>query len=171
VRVGSVAAGAGRQYGPRLQSGAPARPLNFTVRRHMRPLLILSAIGLASCSTSNNCPNMHFERLREANRAVIRVDSHAVGAEIRSPDTLSALANFAQTHGSGWGYPWFGPPVARLYVEFYAGTRFLGDFGVGTNYLSAQGCEYFQSRSVSPADRQQLIALIGVGDPYASGAK
>lgn len=123
--------------------------LNFTVRRHMRSLLTLYAVILASCSTSNDCPNMHFERLHQANRAVVTVDSHPVGAEIRSPDTLAALANFAQAHSSGWGYPWYGPPVERLSVEFFADARFLGDFGVGTNFIAAQGCGYFQSRGIS----------------------
>jgi len=34
MRVGSVAAGAERQCAPRLRSGACARLLNFTARRH-----------------------------------------------------------------------------------------------------------------------------------------
>ena len=130
----------------------------------MRPLLILAAIGIASCS--NSCPNMHFERLREADRAVITVGTGHAYAEIRSPDTLRGLADFAQKHSSGWGEPWYGAPVARLYVNFYVGTRFLGDLGVDTDFLSAQGCGFFQSRGVSTVDRQKLVALIGV-EPVA----
>ena len=34
MRLGSVAAGARRQYAPAAQSGVVIRPLNFTVRRH-----------------------------------------------------------------------------------------------------------------------------------------
>jgi hypothetical protein len=114
---------------------------------------------------------MHFEQLRDADRPVVTVDSHAVDPEIRSPDTLRALTHFAQAHSSGWGYPWYGPPVGRLGIEFYAGSRFLGDLDVGGNFLSAQGCGYFQSRKVNSEDRQRLIALIGVPDPYAAASR
>ncbi len=109
---------------------------------------------------------MHFERLREANRAEIMFDSHTVG-EIHSLPVLERLASFAAAHASGWGYPWYGPPVARLYVEFYAHKRFLGDLGVGKRFLSARGCGYLQSRKLDSADRRTLIELIGVGDPDA----
>jgi hypothetical protein len=154
---------------PRRQFGSAGRPLNFTVRRHpVRSLPALTAVAFAGCSTSNSCPDMHFERFREADRAVVTLDSRAIAAEIRSQDTLHALADFAQAHSTGWGYPWYGPPVPRLRVDFFSGTRFLGDFGVDTNFLSAQGCGYFQSRHVSVADRRRLIALIGVADPEAT---
>ena len=153
----------------RRQLGCCGRPLSFTVRRHVRWLPLIAAIAAASCSAP--CSNMHFERLRETNRAVITIDSHAVGSEIQSPDALAALVNFAETHSSSWGEPWYGAPVAKLRVEFYAGDRFLGDLGVGTNFISAQGCAFFQSRAVSPSDRRKLLALIGVGDPYAAAKK
>jgi hypothetical protein len=157
---------------PRLQSGACVRPLNFTVRRHpMRSLPALTAVAIAGCSTSTSCPDMHFERFREADHAVLSVDSHAVGPELTSRNTLRALADFAQAHSTGWSYPWYGPPVARLKVDFFSGTRFLGDFGVGTTFLSAQGCGYFQSRRIDAHDRQTLIALIGVADPYATASR
>ena len=114
---------------------------------------------------------MDFEAFRQADRAVITVDSHASDDEIRSVDTLRALAGFAEEHSSGWSYPEFGPPIARLSVQFFAGDRFLGDFGVGTDFLAAQGCGYFYSRAVSAADRQKLIALIGVPDPYVTAKR
>jgi hypothetical protein len=114
---------------------------------------------------------MHFERFHEADRAVISVDSRAVGPELRSPDTLRGLADFAQAHSTGWSHPWYGPPVARLRVDFFSGTRFLGDFAVGTTFLSAQGCDYFQSRRIGADDRRTLIALVGVADPYATASR
>jgi hypothetical protein len=107
---------------------------------------------------------MHFERLREANRAEITLDARTVG-ELKSSDALQRLADFAEAHASGWGYPWYAPPVAHLYVEFYAGKRFLGDLGVGKSFLSARGCGYLQSRKVDSEDRGALIELIGIGDP------
>jgi hypothetical protein len=133
----------------------------------MRLLIVCAGVALTSCG-GGTCDNMHFERLREANRAVITVESHAVGAEIRSPDALRRLADFAEVHSSGWGYPWYGPPIARLRVDFFADSIFLGDLGVGEGFLSAQGCGYFQSRRVSHSDRKQIIALIGVPESAAS---
>jgi hypothetical protein len=133
----------------------------------MRFLTVIIGVALTSCG-GGSCDDMHFERLREANRAVITVESHTVGAEIRSPDALRRLVDFAEEHSSGWGYPWYDSPVARLRVDFFAGSRFLGDIGVGDNFLSAQGCGYFQSRQLSRADRKRLISLIGVPESYAS---
>jgi hypothetical protein len=109
---------------------------------------------------------MHFERLREATRAEITLDSRTIG-ELKSSDLLQPLAQFAEAHGSGWGDPWYAPPVARLYVEFYAHKRFLGNLGVGRSFLSARGCGYLQSRKLDSEDRTTLIGLIGVGDPDA----
>ncbi len=40
---------------------------------------------------------MHFERLREANRAEITIDARTV-SELRSPETLQPLAEFAEAH-------------------------------------------------------------------------
>jgi len=133
----------------------------------MRFLSVLLGLALTSCG-GGTCGDMHFERLREANRAIVTVESHPVGAEIRSQDALRRLVDFAQDHSSGWGYPWYDAPVARLRVDFFADTLFLGDLGVGNNFLSAQGCGYFQSRRVSGADRKHLISLIGVPESYAS---
>ena len=130
----------------------------------VRVLCLLSALMLISCSSSNSCPNMHFERLREANRAEISIDARTVG-ELMSQDALQHLAEFAEAHASGWSHPWYGPSVARLYVEFYAGKRFLGDLGVDRGFLSARGCGYLQSRKVDSEDRKALIGLIGIGDP------
>jgi hypothetical protein len=75
---------------------------------------------------------------------------------VTSPAAIAALVAFAESHGSGWNYPWYGPPV----------DRFLGDFGMGTNFLSAQGCGDFQSRRIDKSERRRLIMLIGVPDPY-----
>jgi len=137
----------------------------------MRVVAGLTAFMLASCSTSNECPYMDFQEFRVADRALITVDSNAIDDEIRSVDRLRALVDFAEEHNSGWSSPVFGPPIARLSVQFFVGNRFLGDFGVGTDFLAAQGCGYFYSRAVSAADRQKLIALIGVPDPYATAKR
>jgi hypothetical protein len=122
----------------------------------------------AACSNSSRCADMGFERLRQADRAVVTVDSRSVGTALRSKEALRALEEFAELHGSGWGSPWYGTPVARLRVDFFSGNRFLGDLGVGSNFLAAQGCGYVQSRKLAAADRAELVGLIGAADPYAA---
>lgn len=130
----------------------------------MRVLSVFGVVVLSSCSSSTSCPDMHFDRLREATRAEITLDARTVG-ELKSSDALQQLAQFAEAHASGWGDPWYAPPVARLYVEFYAHKRFLGDLGVGKSFLSARGCGYLQSRKLDSEDRKTLLELIGIGDP------
>jgi len=61
VKVGSVAAGAGRQLHPRLQSGASGRPLNFTVRRRgsMSSSVLKGAVSPAvACALLTSCVRM-----------------------------------------------------------------------------------------------------------------
>jgi hypothetical protein len=109
---------------------------------------------------------MQFSRFRAADRVVVTLDSKTIVSTITSAPQIGALADFAEGHGSGWGNRFGGPPVARLSADFYAGDRFLGDLGVDSTFLSAQGCGYFQTRSISGADQRQLIRLLGATDSY-----
>ena len=127
------------------------------------------AIILASAGTVG-CPDMQFSRFQTATRVVVSIDSKAVST-IEAPSKIASLASFADAHGAGWSVPWAGPPVARVRAEFYAGDKFLGDFGAGASFLSAQGCGNFQSRSVAEGDRQRFVELLGVRDPYQAGDK
>lgn len=52
-------------------------------------------------------------------------------------------------------------------MDFFAGNRFLGDLGVGSDFLTAQGCGYVQTRSIDPVGRAEIIGLTGAIDPYA----
>ena len=86
---------------------------SFRKDASVRVLCLLSALLLISCSSSNGCPNMHFERLREANRAEISIDARTVG-ELTSRDALRQLAEFAEAHasvGPSLVWPPGGPPL------------------------------------------------------------
>jgi hypothetical protein len=120
---------------------------------------------LVACSNSHGCADMNFSRFRAATRIVVTVDSRDVNLQITSAADIAALASFAESHGDGWGVPWAGTPVARLVANFYDRDKFLGDLGIGPSFLTAQGCGYFQSRHVSPADRDRVLKLIGVPPP------
>lgn len=114
------------------------------------------------CGFRTSCPDMRFARLRPADRVMITSNMNDALRTISDPVSISNLVAFAEAHESGWGTPWFGPPVALVRAHFYSGSRFLGDLGVGTDFLTAQGCGSFQSRRVSASDRTAVMQLFGV---------
>ncbi|WP_158884401.1 hypothetical protein [Rhodanobacter sp. L36] len=85
---------------------------------------------------------------------------------IRDNREIGQLTAFARTHDTQWKTNGAGVPVALVGANFYAGNKFLGDLDVGNNFLTAQGCGDFQSRDVSPQDREEVLGLLGVKDPY-----
>jgi hypothetical protein len=127
--------------------------------------VILVIILLSGC-LDNECVDMQFERLSETDKIVI---SNNMNKEIRSINdraTISQIVNFTLSHKTTWATPLAGTPVALLRANFYSNGKFIGDLGVGSNFLTAQGCGYFQSRSVSDNDRKIIMGLFSVDDPY-----
>jgi hypothetical protein len=114
---------------------------------------------------------MQFARLRPADRVVITTNMNETLRTISDPTLVAALVSFAEAHASDWEVPWWGPRGSLVRANFYAGNRFLGDLGVGSTFLTAQGCGDFQSRAVSPDDRVIVMQMFGVPDPYAEAAR
>lgn len=131
-------------------------------------VLIVSLLLMFGCRTNQPCPDMHFDELSGSNRIVITNSLNKELRVIAVHDEIRAIVAFAQAHDTGWETPWAGTPVAKLRTNFYAGDKFLGDLGIGETFMTAQGCGSFQSREVSPSDREQIMALLGVSDPYAA---
>lgn len=121
-----------------------------------------SVVLFISGCGDNPCDHMNFEEFRNANRIEITDSLSNVLRKIQEPKEINALVEFAISHKSGWGTPWAGTPIASINANFYQGDNFLGDFGLGSNFLAAQGCGYFQSRSINYKDRATLIKLFGV---------
>jgi len=140
------------------------------MRRVFVAILIPTTILLASCNLDAPCEDMAFGRLTSADRAVVRTNNMRDLREITDAATIDKLTAFAISHADNWETPIAGTPVAMLRVDFYSGNDFLGDFGLGSDFLSAQGCGFFQSRSVDPKDREALLQLFGVPDPYKSSS-
>ncbi|MGN6281384.1 hypothetical protein [Frateuria sp.] len=137
-----------------------------TMRRRIALALWISS--LASCQLSQPCSNMKFERFDGADRIEITDSTSRSLRIISNKHELQEFAAFAKAHDSDWATPVTGTPVAKVRANFYSGERFLGDLGVGSDFLTAQGCGYFQSRTVSQEDRQVIMKLFGVLDPYAA---
>lgn len=131
-------------------------------------LLVLTFGG---CTMGARCPDMQFARLRPADRVLIITNMNETLRTITDPALVAALVSFAEAHASDWEVPWSGPPGALVRANFYAGNRFLGDLGVGSTFLSAQGCGDFPSRPVSADDRAVVMQMFGVPDPYAKAPR
>jgi hypothetical protein len=130
--------------------------------------LLVFLSNLVSGCVNTECKNMGFERFQNTNRIEVTDNLGKVLRKIENPAEIKALVDFAMSYKSGWSTPWSGAPIALSRADFYQDDDFLGDFGVGSDFLSAQGCAYFQSREIDPKDRAKLIQLFGVKDPYSS---
>src|SRR5256885_15605136 len=125
------------------------------------------SLAINACTMGASCPDMQFARLRMADRVLITTNMNETLRTISDPTSIAALVEFAEVHAGGWAVPWYGPQGSLVRANFYAGNRFLGDLGVGSTILTAQGCGDFNSRPVSAADRLIVMRMFGVSDPYA----
>jgi opacity protein-like surface antigen len=101
-----------------------------------------------------------------ADRIVVELDSSAPVATITDKAVILQTSEFVQAHVTGWEIPWAGTPVARLTLDFYHGTHFLGHLGIEQRLLEAQGCDDFVTRSISSDERRSLTHLLGVSDDF-----
>ena len=141
------------------------------MRRYIKNILSLALIvcfPLTGCLKTPPCLNMQFDYLTRTDRIVI---TDNMGKEIKviaDKSIIKEITTFALTHNSGWETPWSGTPIALIRANFYCKESFVGDLGVGDDFLTSQGCAGFQSRSVSEKDRELIMGLFLVDDPYAN---
>ncbi len=129
-------------------------------------MLLLGAPLLVGCNLDAKCEDMGFSRLQSADRVVVVSNNMQQLRVITDVQTVAKLGAFAMSHPDNWHVPLTGAPVALVRGDFYRGSQLLGDIGLGSNFISAQGCGYFQSRVVTAKDRVVLLRLLGVADPY-----
>ncbi|MBA2413281.1 MAG: hypothetical protein H0V63_10715 [Burkholderiaceae bacterium] len=143
--------------------------MKASLKQRVIPVSIVftvAATGLVGCATNSACPSMGFERFARADRIVITDNLNRELRTVTDKPTLDAINEFAMSQRDGFSTPFAGTPVALLRANFYSGAKFLGDFGVGRTFLSAQGCGSFHSRGVAPDDRATIMRLFAVKDPY-----
>jgi hypothetical protein len=121
---------------------------------------------LLSGFLDSECVDMQFERLSKTDNIVITDNLNKKLRSINDEATINEIVNFALSHKTKWATPVAGTPVALLRANFYSNGKFIGDLGVGSNFLTAQGCGYFQSREVTSKDREMIMGLFSVKDPY-----
>lgn len=129
-------------------------------------LISICWIGLSGCLKDARCPDMKFERLTQTDKIVITDNMSRELRSINDRAKIEEITDFALSHSSGWKVPWTGTPVAMVQANFYVGEKLVGDLGVGGDFLTAHGCGYFQSRSVSKKDRKTIMSLLEVEGLY-----
>lgn len=73
------------------------------------------------------------------------------------------------TQQKDWKVGFAGTPVTMLRANFYQDDRFLGDFGVGSDFATARGCQLKAYRLISAPERATVMGLLAVSDPYEKG--
>jgi hypothetical protein len=134
----------------------------------MRPprstwFLAAACLLLAACS-GQTCSDMKFDDFQSADRVVVKQMSKTIVSTIADRTRIVDIARFIEARGNGWSVPFGGTPVGSITLEFYSDGRFLGDLGIGTAFLEAQGCGYFFAHHLTPSERRDLAGLIGISE-------
>lgn len=134
---------------------------------NLRPSgVLICLVALNGCFGDPLCRDMNFGSLKSADRIVLTDNNTREIDSIVQRNRIDDFVAFALSHGDGWKIGATGAPVALLRANFYEGDRFIGDFGIGSDFIAAQGCGYFAFREVSAADRARLMELFATRDPY-----
>ncbi len=130
--------------------------------------VVIAGLGslLSGCNAGKACEHMGFEKFRAADRIEITDNLSNILRSINERQEIAVLTAFVIDRGRGWATPWAGTPIALVRANFYQRDRFIGDFGYGSTFLTAQGCGYFQSRDMTTQERVAIVNLFGVKDPY-----
>jgi hypothetical protein len=136
-------------------------PANFG-----RSIILVCTLVLSGCLVDPPCPDMGLERLQRTDRIVLTGNNLQEIATIVEKSRIDEIVEFALAHQEGWRTAIVGTPIEHLRANFYAQDKFIGGLGVGSDFLTAQGCGRFVFREVSAADRSRLMSLLAVPDPY-----
>lgn len=132
----------------------------------MKPYLIIISVALVSgcdgtVSGSTGIQDQILEPIAESNRIEVR-DTLDQGhtCEIEDPLVIGDLANFANSYVAGWSVPFAGPPVGKVYFNFYDDEAYQGNFYVGPLFFGRDGTGFF-SRSATATEITKLSSIVG----------
>lgn len=104
----------------------------FTAKRPTASLLVF-AIVLGGCGNRIRLPPIEAPE-------EIRISSFELDEVIvRDSDEIQKIVSFVNRFEKNWGVPWYGPPVAKLSFDFYQESKFVGSFGLSTNFATRGG--------------------------------
>jgi hypothetical protein len=86
--------------------------------------------------------------------------------DITNTDRVEKFVSFVNSLPQDWSVPWYGPPVGRVYFDFYRGETNVGNLYVGPNFFGRdvyyrEGSVKFYSQSASKTQIQDLGRIIG----------
>jgi hypothetical protein len=119
-------------------------------------IALLLAFALLGCKTHS------FPPFENVTRIEVRTNLNSPISTITDKQEVASILAFVNARSEQWGAPWYGVPVPTMVANLYAGTAFLGHFGVGTNFFELQRSGGFFSRSASDAERKEFMKLLAV---------
>jgi hypothetical protein len=131
-------------------------------------LSICAVVPLLGCSPRPQDKAVTVRPLVAAN--VVKVHDNLnnvlpVG-DITNTDRVEKFVSFVNSLPQDWSVPWYGPPVGRVYFDFYRGETNVGNLYVGPNFFGRdvyyrEGSVKFYSQSASKTQIQDLGRIIG----------
>lgn len=80
--------------------------------------------------------------------------------KLTDPTTVGRLLAFVNALPPRWDVPWYGPPVGKVYFDFYQDGKKVGNFHVGPNFFGRDGGNFW-SESASKKQMDELSAIVG----------
>jgi hypothetical protein len=121
----------------------------------MLGLVVLACVGCLG-------EQVTFEGLRDADRIEVTTRHGQLTTAVHDPSVIAAVHAMVAKHDSGWSTPRYGTPEPLLHVSFYRGTRLLGGFGLGKDFLTSGPGPKFMMRSVPTADIAAIARMLQV---------
>lgn len=147
----------------------PAPPRHRGANGSLLRLLVAAGTLLAVAGCGSNvvidCTALDFSSLEKPTSRLRIVDRH--GEPIRETDRrtdIEALLRFVAARPDAWCRPLDETPVGWLGVELYMGNFLQDTFQIGPSFI---GVGHWRIRNIDLAERQELLRLLGVADPYA----
>lgn len=101
---------------------------------------------------------MTLPPIPEADRIVITAHELAGEVPITDPGSIRFIRSFVNGQPEGWGVPWYGPPVAAVRLQFYAGNAFVGDFGLSEDFITRTHGDFYSKNMDEKALREWAMA-------------
>jgi hypothetical protein len=116
---------------------------------------------LTDSSHAQKFEEFTFENFDPTDRIVVTNNLNETIKVVDDPAAIQAVLTFLKSHAAGWTVPAEGVPVARLRLNFYTGSKILGNLGVGRTFLTVHQAGSFWSKASTQTDYFQLQGLIG----------
>jgi len=128
----------------------------------MRGLRLAFVLGLllAGCWP----PGAKLPALKSADLVTITTMAgypHLARRDIREKERVEALVAFVNALPARWDVPWYGPPVGRVYFEFFSAKRSSGNFYVGPGFFGRDTDRHY-SQDASRARIEELGRIVGI---------